>query len=192
MNDSVIIARLLAGDPDVVRLVRGWIRTSCRTYQRRLGPELEDLEQEILLDLTVALRRNSFESRSRLRTYVRTYVNHKCIDRLRALGRRQWVDISDLDLPSRGRSALETLSTSQAAEIALRVVEEMPESCRELWQMLQQGMRYREMSERLGVAEGTLRARVLRCRRRALEARKRLMEKNLQGDGNESGGSTTR
>ncbi len=192
MKDAAVIARLLEGDPEAVDLVRGWIQASCGTYRGRLAAELEDLEQDILVDLTVALRQDRFQSRSRLRTYVRTYVHHKCIDRLRALGRRQWVNIDDLELPSRSRSALDALSMAEAAGIALRVVEEMPESCRELWRMLQQGMRYREMSERLGIATGTLRARVLRCRRRALEARRRLLEEKTQKNGNGIGGSTTR
>jgi DNA-directed RNA polymerase specialized sigma24 family protein len=52
----------------------------------------------------------------------------------------------------------------------------MPESCRELWRMLEQGMPYQEMSRRLRVAEGTLRVRVLRCRRQALASRDRILQ----------------
>ncbi len=175
MNDETTISRLLDGDHGVVESVRAWIRAAFGPYRKRFGDELEDLEQEILLELTSALREGRFQRKSRFRTYVRTYVNHKCIDRLRAASRREWVDVADLDLPSRAPSAFDVLSRSEAAGIALRVVEEMPESCRELWEMLQQGLRYQEMSRRLGVAEGTLRARVLRCRRRALELREQLL-----------------
>jgi RNA polymerase sigma factor (sigma-70 family) len=174
-DDADLIARLLAGDGETVEQVRVWIRGTFKPYRARLAPELEDLEQEILLDLTRALREDRFRRQSRLRTYVRTYVHHKCIDRLRAASRREWVDVEDLDLPSRAPSPFDELSAAETTELALRVVEQMPESCRELWQMLQQGMRYREMSRRLGVAEGTLRARVLRCRRRALELRTELL-----------------
>ena len=101
-------------------------------------------------------------------------VTHKCIDRLRALDRRQWLDIEDLDLPAGRPSPLEELAAAETADLALRILEQTPESCRELWQMLQQGLRYREMSQRLGIAEGTLRVRVLRCRKRALELREKL------------------
>ncbi|MCP4659633.1 MAG: sigma-70 family RNA polymerase sigma factor [bacterium] len=174
MNDEAIISRLLDGDPEVVERVRGWIRAAFEPYRARFGPELEDLEQEILLDLILALREGRFQRRSRLRTYVRTYVHHKAIDRLRERSRREWVAIDDLELPSPAPTALEELSRSEAVELALRVLEQMPESCRELWQMLRQGMSYREMSGQLGIAEGTLRARVLRCRRRALELRAQL------------------
>lgn len=169
--------------------MRVWIRTSFTPYRSRLAQDREDLEQEILIDLTRDLRGGRFRGASRLRTYVRTLVHHKCIDRLRARGRRQWVDVADLDLPSRSPSALEELSRSEAAELALRVLEEMPESCRELWRMLQDGLRYREMSRRLGIGEGALRARVLRCRRRALELRSRLFSVDRR---NETGGATTK
>ena len=179
-----MISRLLAGDPEAVASVRAWVRAAFTPYRPRLAEDLEDLEQEILLELTRALRQERFEAKSRLRTYVRTYVHHKCIDRLRAMRRRTWVDVDDLELPSRAPSALDELAKSEATDVALRVYEEMPESCRELWRMLEQGMRYQEMSRRLGVAEGTLRARVLRCRRRALESRDRLLE----GRGEEKAG----
>lgn len=176
-DDAALVSRLLAGDRDVVELTRVWMRGAFTLYRTRLAADLEDLEQEILLELTGALREGRFRGQSRLRTYVRTYVHHKCIDRLRALARREWVDVADLDLPSAAPSPLDRLASSETAALALRVLEEMPESCRELWQMLEQGMRYREMSERLGVAEGTLRARVLRCRRQAVELRAKLSAK---------------
>ncbi len=189
MADVALIPRLLDGDPEVVAKVRVWIRAAFRPYQSRLGPDLEDLEQDILLELTRALRAGKFEGQSKLRTYVRAYAHHKCIDRIRAQGRRQWVDVDDLELPSPSPSPLDALSRSEAAEQALRVLEEMPESCRELWRMLQEGMRYREMSRRLGIGEGALRARVLRCRRRALKARVQIYSESVR---NKTRGPSTR
>jgi len=178
MQDDSLISGLLEGDPEVIAQVRGWIRGAFGPYRSKLASELEDLEQEILLELTLALREDRFHGQSKLRTYTCTYVHHKCIDRLRVLGRRQWVPVEDLDLPAREPSALDGIQTT---ELAMRILEAMPESCRELWQMLEQGMRYREMSETLGVSEGTLRARVLRCRKGAIELRAQIFpEKNSQ------------
>ena len=174
VDSTDLISRLLDGDSEAVGTVRVWVRAAFGLYRSRLAPDLDDLEQEILLDLIRALREEKFRGASRLQTYVRAYARHKCIDRLRAQGRRQWLDVEEMELPSRDPTALDRLARSESLQLALRVFEKMPESCRELWQMLQQGMRYQEMSDRLGVAEGTLRARVLRCRKRALEARDRL------------------
>ncbi len=176
MDDVRLISRLLDGDPRTVDRIRTWIRAASRPYQARLGSEIEDLEQEILLDVTRALRAGRFEGKSRLKTYVRTIVHHKSIDRLRQQRRRQWLDVEELELPSGDLSPLDEATRSQDTALGLHVLEQMPDSCRELWSMLEQGMRYREMSRRLGVGEGALRARVLRCRRRALELRARMLE----------------
>ncbi len=179
MEDKVLIARWLAGDPDAVATVRSWIRVAFRSYQPRLTAEREDLEQEILLEAMRSLQQGRFDGRSRLRTYLNTYVHHKCIDRLRSLGRREWVPLEELDLPSAAPTPLARLSAKENVEMALRILAEMPESCRELWQLLQQGLGYREMSRRREVSEVTLRSRVLRCRRRAKKIRARL-QKSVQ------------
>lgn len=180
MDDTDLISRLLDGDLEAFERVRSWIRGALTPYRARLAADLADVEQEVLLQLTVNLREGRFHGKSSLATYVKTHVHHKSIDRLRALSRRQWIDVEDLDLATPAPSVLDTMSRAEAVDLALRVLEKMPESCRELWRMLEEGKRYAEMSRELGIAEGTLRARVLRCRRRALEARERLLAEKLQ------------
>lgn len=172
MDEERFVADLVAGEPSAITEARAWIRAGFGAYRTRLAADLEDIEQEILIDLTRALRDGRFQGQCRLRTYVSSFTHHKCIDRLRAIGRRDWMDLEDLELPSRAPSPLDDLVSGERIDVALRIVQEMPEECRELWRMLEQGMRYREMSQRLGVAEGTLRARVLRCRRKALDLRR--------------------
>ena len=90
--------------------------------------------------------------------------------------------IDQIELTSLAPSALDQLTRVEAAEVALRVQESMPDSCRELWSLLEEGLQYREMSRRLGVSEGALRARMLRCRRKALELRQRLAKKPRNKD----------
>jgi DNA-directed RNA polymerase specialized sigma24 family protein len=58
--------------------------------------------------------------------------------------------------------------------VLLEVLEAMPADCRRLWEMLLDGLSYREMSARLGLGEVALRSRVHRCRRQAQEIRARL------------------
>jgi DNA-directed RNA polymerase specialized sigma24 family protein len=67
-------------------------------------------------------------------------------------------------------------------DLLLRVLDRSSQECRELWRMLLLGLSYREMSQRLEVAEGTLRVRVLRCRERAVSTRSELL-----GSGYDSG-----
>lgn len=169
------ISSLLAGDPELIDRVRGWVRLSLTTYHDVLGGDLEDLEQETLLDLTRALREQRFKGKCSLRTFVRSVAHHKAIDRLRARSRRKFLDIEDLDLPETGRSPLDEVAGAEDIAIALRVQQEMPSNCRELWRRLQEGLSYREMSRHFGVTEATLRLRVFRCRQRALKKRAEIL-----------------
>ena len=54
---------------------------------------------------------------------------------------------------------------------------EMPADCRRVLQMILGGASYQEMSQQLQAAEGTLRVKVLRCRKRAVELRARWLER---------------
>lgn len=165
---------LQRGDDIALATVRRWIRGAFSPYRARLAAELEDIEQQVLLELLGALAAERFEGRSRLATYVRRMVHHKCLNRLRALRGRQWVEVEGLDLPDPGPAPDDRAGRESARVLALRVLAAMPESCRELWGMVLRGLGYEEMSERLGVAPGTLRVRVLRCRQRAIAERDRL------------------
>lgn len=177
MSDDKLIADLLVGVPEAVEQIRSWIRMSCLSYRAKLGYLDEDLEQEILFGLVSSLREGKFRGSSQLRTYVRSWVHHKCIDRLRSQERRRWISIDDLDLASGQPSSFDQAASKQTAAIALEVVEKLSDSCRELFRMILEGATYREMSDQLDVGEGALRARVLRCRRRALELREEILVK---------------
>lgn len=173
-EDSRLVAELVGGDEIALATVRRWIRGAFTPYRARLAADLEDVEQQVLLELLGALAAGRFEGRSRLATYVRRMVHHKCLNRLRALRGRQWVEVETLDLPDPGPAPDERAGRDAARGVALRVLAAMPESCRELWEMILRGLGYEEMAARLGVAAGTLRVRVLRCRQRAIAERDRL------------------
>lgn len=143
-------------------------------WPRLLGAEEDDLEQTVLLDLLSALREERFRARSSLKTYVRTYVHHKCIDRIRARRRRQFLSVEDEDLEDPRGVTDEVFVSREEARRLLRLLDQMPQQCRELWSCLEEGLTYQEMSERLGVSEGALRVRVSRCRQRAAELRRAL------------------
>jgi len=173
-SDRRHVADLLAGEEAALAEVRRWVRGAVSPYRLRLAAELEDLEQEILLDLLESLRAGRFEARSRLSTYVRRMVHYKCLNRLRAQRGRRFVDVADIELVDPEPTAFERARRRRDLELGLRVLAEMSAACRELWAMIHRGMGYEAMSESLGVAAGTLRVRVLRCRERALAARERL------------------
>lgn len=173
-DDGRLAAALLAGDAHALAQVRHWIRGALSPYRSRLAPELEDVEQQVVVDLLEALDQRRFEGRSPLATYVRRMVHHKCLNRLRGQRGRQWLDVADVELVDREPSPFERSRRREEVELALRVLATMPGPCVELWSMIHRGLGYAEMGEQLGVAPGTLRVRVLRCRDRALAERERL------------------
>ncbi|HXT20584.1 MAG TPA: sigma-70 family RNA polymerase sigma factor [Thermoanaerobaculia bacterium] len=173
--DAEWIALLLAGDAAAIAQVRTWVGAALARYRNRLGAEVEDLEQEVLLDLMEALAAGRFRQQSRLETYVHAFARYKCVDRLRVLGRRDMVEIDEEALAFDAPSALDELAQRETAALAARIAAALPAPCRELWEMIADGMSYRQMSGATGLSEGAIRVRVHRCRQRAIELRLRLL-----------------
>lgn len=173
-DDAQLAAAFLSGEPAAVRKVREWVDTTLGRYRGRLAGELEDVEQDVVLDLMEALAAGRFRAESRLETYVRSYARFQCIDRLRAQGRRDMVELGEETAVSDADSPLDELTRREADALALRVLEALPEGCRELWGLIAKGLSYQQMSSMLGAGEGAIRVRVHRCRQRALEIRRRL------------------
>lgn len=180
-SENGLIASLIAGEAESVALVRRWIRAAAGRYRSLLADDLEDLEQDILVSLLNSLSHGSFRHDSKLETYVSRMVHYKCIDRIRGKARRTWVDLGSLELRAQDASALQKVEQRQDSRIAIAVAASLPEACRRLWNMIHAGKSYAEMAERVGVSKGTLRVRVLRCRRKAVEERDRMMcERGVQ------------
>jgi RNA polymerase sigma-70 factor (ECF subfamily) len=173
-EDGRRIAGLLRGDEEPIAELKRWVRGAVGPYRSRLAAEIDDIEQEVALELIESLRAGRFERRSLLATYVRRMVHHKCLNRLRASRGRHWIDPDEVELVDPEPSPFERARRRSDLDLALRVLAEMPESCRELWAMIHRGLGYDAMSERLGIAAGTLRVRVLRCREKAVATRDRM------------------
>jgi RNA polymerase sigma factor (sigma-70 family) len=111
-------------------------------------------------------------------------VSHTCLDQIRAQSKWQLTDLDALDLGDNPSSSLPPATAShEDRDLLLRVLSKVSQDCKELWKMLVAGMSYREMSEQLGVAEGTLRVRVLRCREKATALRRDLLVPGSRSEG---------
>lgn len=165
-DGATLARRFLGGQAEAVRIVEGWVRASAGSFRRRLGTDWEDAVQESLLEVTQALREGRLRNPDRLRAWVFRVSAHTCLDRLRARRRWSWVDADEVEL-AHPPSALGRVLQQGAVAALLELADRCPEHCRHLWRMILDGLSYREMSERTGLAEGTLRVRVLRCRRAA-------------------------
>lgn len=181
-DDQEVVARFLRGETEAVGLVDGWIQRAAWPFQRRLSNRWDDVLQDVRLEITRLLGQGKFRGESALRTYLWRVVNHTCLDQIRAQSKWQWADLDDLDRdePATGATLPPAPSLYEDRDLLLRVLDRASEDCRELWRMLVAGLSYRDMSQRLGVAEGTLRVRVLRCREKATSARAELLEHSPQ------------
>jgi RNA polymerase sigma factor (sigma-70 family) len=168
--DLELIRDYLAGESSALDQVRRWIRGALTPYRRSLASEIEDLEGEILLSLVETLRAGRFEGRSSFATYVRRTVLYRCINRLRDRRQRESVPIDEEAHVAADPSPESVAASAERMRLALRVLAEMAPACRELWAMLARGLDYLAMAERTGVAPGTLRVRMLRCRQAASAA----------------------
>jgi RNA polymerase sigma factor (sigma-70 family) len=173
-TDQEVVSRYLQGDAEAVGTVDSWISRAAWPYQRRLSSRWEDVLQDVRLEVTRLLGQGKFRGESSLRTYLWQVVSHTCLDQLRAQSRWQW---TDLDAVDEGRSALPPAATGrhEDRDLVQRVLERVSGDCGEMWRLIAMGHSYREMSQRMGVAEGTLRVRVLRCREKAVALRRELL-----------------
>ena len=176
-KDAEVISDFLEGDREAVETVDGWITRAAKPYRRRLEPRWDDVLQELRLEVTQLLRQGRFQGRSSLKTYLRSVVSHSCLNEIRASQRWQWTDLETLDsrVDAHPRP-FESYTAAESKGLLLRILHKTPAECRDLWTMILEGYSYNEMSERLGVAAGTLRVRVLRCRQKAVALRDQLQE----------------
>jgi RNA polymerase sigma factor (sigma-70 family) len=177
-GDDAIIEGYLAGDAAAVARVDGWLERAASSFRRRLRNHFDDVLQDVRLEVIRLLRDGKFRGDSSLKTYLWRVTSHTCLDRLRAGKRWNYVELDPATVNGEMAAAFERPPEkvwSAERDLLLRVLAEMGEDCRRLWRMLVDGFSYREMSEETGASEGALRVRVLRCRRKALEVRERLL-----------------
>ena len=191
-DDEALVERFLAGDDDAAQILATWVRVATWSFRERFGADWEDARQEALLQVTRALRDERYQGRGSVKAYVRRIATTTCLDRLRWRRRWRFTDIEGADLPRSRDKADSSVVSADLMKTLCQVLAAVPEECRQLWRMIIDGMSYREMSRHAGVAEGTLRVRVLRCRKRATEARARAEGGSNPGDspGNETGSGT--
>ncbi|MBI4905959.1 MAG: sigma-70 family RNA polymerase sigma factor [Acidobacteria bacterium] len=167
-DDDRTIRGFLAGDPASVSLVERWITAASRAFESRLASHREDLRQDVLAELTRLLRQDKFRGESSLVSYVWQITNHACIRQTRLLSRWAAPSAERQEEPRDEQlSAVDGLLQRDRMERIRRIAAQLPEECRQLWSRVLSGASYQQMSAELGLAEGTLRVRLLRCRRKA-------------------------
>ena len=174
-DDQGLISGFLRGEESPVRAVEDWVQAAARPFRGRLGFSWDDCVQDCMLVVTRVLREERFRGGSTLRTYVWRLTVNACIDRLRARRIPAREVLEERQIPAPDPSPLAEIESREFCELAGKVFEEASVECRRLWAMILDGLSYQEMGESTGVRPGTLRVRVLRCRRQAWTIRERLL-----------------
>jgi RNA polymerase sigma factor (sigma-70 family) len=169
--DLDLIEAYLVAEPEAVARVDRWIAAAASPFRSGLQNDWEDALQEVRLETFRLLQSGRFRGASSLKTYLWQVTAHSCIDLLRRRRRRPVEDIEDVPEPVSGApSPLDRVNSTERPRRVLGVLGSMSSECRELWTLVLQGLSYRDIGERLGVAEGALRVRAHRCRKRATDA----------------------
>lgn len=171
-EDAETVAGFLRGDEQAIARVDAWISGAASPFRRRLAGDWHDLLQEARIEILRLLRRSSWRGEARLKTYVWQVVGHTCLDVMRKQKRRPPLEPVDPESPlaSPDPSPLDNVLGADAQRLLLAALNAVPADCRELWGHILSGLSYQQISARMGVAEGALRVRAHRCRKRAIEA----------------------
>jgi len=181
-TDEEIIARFIGGEVDAIERVRGWVRSQLRGNIGAGLPQLEDIEQDVLLGLLEALEDGRFRGESRFETYVRSFCRFKFIDAVRSKKVRNTLGLEGREFEDQSLSIIERISREQDADLALRVFRALSNDCQLVIKMVVQGATYDEMARRLGMGAGAVRVRVYRCRKRALALKRELLSGVIDHD----------
>lgn len=175
--DRPLIRAFMAGERGAAAVLDEWIELVLRTDFRVLEAEWPDLRQEIRVRVLGNLRAGRFKGGSSLRTYVHRIAKNTAIDYWRAFRRRREETGIGAATSLRKDPSASALSRVISKDLLRKILSELDPDERRLLDMVHaQHMSYSEIACLLGVAEGTVKARVFRCRERMLSSRRRLLE----------------
>ncbi len=175
-NDEALIGAFLRGDPNAIRTLSEWVARIVRLRAWRLRRD-EDLSQDILVELLASFEAGRFEGRSSLRLYAERVAKYRCIDAVRRERHRRHLSLEESGEPEPAGSDRPDRKLDGREELRLchAVLCRLPESCRELLRrVLAEEVGYEFLAKEEGVAVGTIKSRVARCRKHANDLRRRL------------------
>lgn len=176
VEDRRLVALYLKGDGAAIRLVDGWIDVVLTGGFRALESDWDDLRQEIRFRVFRNLSRGRFHGQAAFRTYVHRIARNVCIDSSRKAYRRRERRTEDPGLPSPAPGAPGADAVTLARDVANEIMHRLSAEERLLIRMVFcERYSYKEVASRLGLAEGTVKSRLSRCRRKILRQRRELL-----------------
>lgn len=171
-----VVQRAQAGDQSASREIIDKLHQPLLGFiYRLLGPthrsQMEDIAQDVFLKVFRALDRFNVSRGVKFSTWVFTFARNHCLDLMK---KRRLPVFSLSSTQEEGQMSLVDANARQpiraaiGGEVGTRIDEALlsinPEQ-REVFEMRERGgMEYREIAERMGVAEGTVKSRLHRAR----------------------------
>jgi len=175
-DDRRLIRRLLVGHVQSIATLDSWIQTVLRTEFHSLHREWDDLRQEVRMRVFRNLRSDRFHGASELRTYVHRIARNTCIDAWRRAGARRDPSTDPALDRRREITSDETTDRLISRDLLRKILlGSTPEERHLLHMVHAEHLSYAEIARKLGVAEGTIKARVFRTRDHLLALRRRLL-----------------
>jgi RNA polymerase sigma-70 factor (ECF subfamily) len=164
----------LAGRPDAIRVVDGWIEGVLRAEFSGQRAQWDDLRQDIRMRVLVNFRNRRFRGESELRTYVHRIARYAAIDAWRRS--RVWrarLEMTDGEARDPAPMGQERLATR---DLLRKMLLGLSRDDRRLLDLVfVERLSYSEVAGRLRINEGAVKVRVFRCRERLLGLRRRLL-----------------
>lgn len=165
-----LLRRIREHDREFVAELRLIIERIARKWNWTDTESLDDITQDCFIKVVESLSSGRFEGRSSFSTYVYTITRRTCIDYYRAARAVQIDDIEQAPLPDPACSQEEQMLAAERRQTAYLVLMALPRECRQLWRMIFFGKRnYRQVADKLGLSEGSVKRKMWQCRQWARE-----------------------
>jgi RNA polymerase sigma factor (sigma-70 family) len=172
-GDQDIIDGFLSGrktDHDI--LIR-WINEIARLKLHIKRVSAKEIVSDTLYKLLHTFRSESFTLKSSLKPYVQAVAGYTIIDHVRYW--RRYTDVQGEEDRPDPQGIEERVEEEEQQHIAARILRLMPEDCRKLWHLrFVEDLDYEQIGARLGISEGNVKIRFHRCKKQAIEIRKRI------------------
>ena len=168
-----LLRRLARRDHSAAGELEALVERAATAYRADLGLDFEDTARSATLEILRDLERRNWQGIDDLRAWVWRATGRTCLDVLRRNRVIRW-ESYESRLESHADRRVEHQPDHASREVALKVLAQASDECRELWSRILRGDSYEEMSADLGLSVGALRVRVLRCRRWAQSKRDRI------------------
>ncbi len=166
----------VAGQRETYKQVDGWINQVTRLSVWHFIEDIEDVNSVVHLKLFASLKASRFRGESSFRTYVQRIARYTCIDQVRSQRVQRQIDPEDLPAPT-GTDAPDVIhERSIEYQIFVKIFRSIGPECQKLWRMVfSESLNYKEIGEKTGLPEGTVKRKVHECKKMAMEMKEKLI-----------------